>query len=58
MAKGRLLLPDNGVYEGDFKNDLYDGYGKMSYADGGSYAGNFKLGKWQGTCLARSTRSG
>ena len=39
---------DGGVYKGNFKNDLYDGYGELKFPDGRFYKGNFKNGKREG----------
>ena len=35
---------NNSVYEGEFKNDLKDGYGIEKYSDGSIYKGYFKEG--------------
>lgn len=32
-----LIWKDGTMYEGEFKNDLKDGFGKMYWSDGGRY---------------------
>ena len=40
---------DNGItYDGDWRDGVYDGYGKKSYSRGGGYAGMWRTGKRQG----------
>ena len=46
-GKGKLIFPDKSEYEGNFKNNYFDGYGKYkckSYI----YEGNFVEGKMSG----------
>ena len=38
-----------GKYVGNFKNDLYDGWGTLTYRNGSVYVGEFKEGKPHGT---------
>ncbi len=42
------LYADGKKYKGQFKDGLFDGYGKMTYTDGGSYEGDFKAGERHG----------
>ena len=39
---------ENGTYEGELKNDLRDGKGKMTWKDGDVYEGDWKNGKFDG----------
>ena len=39
---------DNGLYEGQLKNDLRHGRGKMTWKDGDKYDGDWKNGKFEG----------
>ena len=39
---------DGTKYEGDFKNDVYDGIGVLTLKDGKKYEGEFKEGKIKG----------
>ncbi len=39
---GRLIFASGIVYEGEFKNDKANGYGKCTYADGSVYLGSWK----------------
>lgn len=36
------------IYEGQFKNDTYHGYGRYIYSNGNYYVGNWQFGKRQG----------
>lgn len=48
LYKGRLLLPDNSIYEGKFEDCLSNGKGKLTYVDGSVYEGKFVRGKRHG----------
>jgi len=39
---------ENGIYEGELKNDLRDGKGTMVWKDGDRYEGDWKNGKFEG----------
>jgi len=48
MSQG-ILHKDNGdEYAGDFKDDLYNGYGMYKYVNGDQYSGDFLMGKREG----------
>lgn len=48
-GQGVLILGrTNEHYEGEFKDDLMDGFGKITYANGDIYLGNFTKGKKNG----------
>jgi len=36
-GEGHLLLSDGTRYDGNFENDLFDGLGVLSFADGARY---------------------
>ena len=36
-GKGVIKYPDGAMYDGEWKDDLRDGYGKYIYADGTSF---------------------
>ena len=36
-GKGKLFFADGTVYEGDFVNDCFHGYGVMTYHNGDKY---------------------
>ena len=38
-GQGALLFADGSKYEGSFKNDKYEGYGKETMKDGSCYEG-------------------
>ncbi len=49
-GRGRLVwstpkLKDKGIYEGEFMNDQFSGYGKIKWPDGSVYEGMFKNDK-------------
>ena len=46
-GKGKLILPDNSFYEGNFKNNEYDGYGEY-HSKFYVYKGNYENGKKNG----------
>jgi hypothetical protein len=35
--RGKLILPDGSSYDGEWKDDLPDGYGKHKMSDGSFY---------------------
>ena len=37
-------MPDGTKYEGDFKNDNFEGKGTLFFSDGGRYEGDWKNG--------------
>ena len=39
------------VYTGNFKDDVYHGFGRYNYFDGSYYEGNWQYGKKQGKGL-------
>ena len=43
FIKGRIYFKD-GIYEGEIKNDSFNGNGKMKYKNGDIYEGNFENG--------------
>jgi hypothetical protein len=43
------IYPDGTVYNGEWKNDLYNGDGSIMYTNGTSYTGGFKESKYHGT---------
>lgn len=48
-GKGKLVFPkDKGSYEGSFKDNLYDGVGRLVIEGEMSYEGNFEAGKKSG----------
>ena len=42
--QGRVIIhfPDGNVFEGNYENNLKNGYGKMTWSNGDVYEGNFK----------------
>jgi hypothetical protein len=46
-GKGKLIVPDQFVYEGNFKDDLFDGYGEYT-SKSYNYYGNYSCGKKHG----------
>ena len=46
-GKGKLILPDQSVYEGNFKNNEFDGYGEFT-SKNYTYNGNYINGKKNG----------
>ena len=46
-GKGKLIVPDQFVYEGNFKDDLFDGYGEYT-SKSYNYYGNYSCGKKNG----------
>ncbi|KAL0213172.1 hypothetical protein RCL1_006798 [Eukaryota sp. TZLM3-RCL] len=45
---GKLSFNSNCVYEGDFKNGVYEGNGSMIWPSGASYSGQWLSGKPHG----------
>ena len=39
-----ILKEHDKIYVGTFKNNLYDGFGKLTFRDGNEYIGNFSKG--------------
>ena len=48
MEKGIYKNANGHFYEGDFKNNYYDGYGIYKFPDGGIYEGEWKKGVYEG----------
>ncbi|GHT94586.1 hypothetical protein FACS1894122_11370 [Alphaproteobacteria bacterium] len=48
-GKGKLILKDGSVYEGDFSRGKLNGKGKMTYANGIVYKGDFVMVELNGT---------
>jgi hypothetical protein len=46
--EGIQLFHDGGLYEGDWKADQANGYGRMRFASGGDYEGEWKEGWMNG----------
>ena len=47
-GKGTFTWPDNRKYEGEFVNDLREGFGVYEWPDGRVYRGSWKQGKMDG----------
>lgn len=47
-GRGRVIMPDNSKYDGDWKYDYYDGEGKYQHANGDLYEGQFHQGLMHG----------
>ena len=47
---GRIFLPNGDLYEGGFKNSIFNGFGKLITNDGEIYEGNFVNGLKSGFC--------
>src|SRR3989338_1678469 len=45
---GKAQLPDSSVYDGNFKNGLFNGKGTLTRRDGARYEGEFKDGLFDG----------
>ena len=45
---GKMFYPDSTVYEGNWKNGLWDGRGTVSFPDGDSYRGDFREHQFSG----------
>lgn len=48
-GKGIMVLPDGGVYTGDFSADKWEGNGMYEYPDGSCYVGEWQQGKKHGS---------
>jgi hypothetical protein len=46
----RVFLPNGDLYEGGFKNSIFNGFGKLVTCDGEKYEGNFLEGEKTGLC--------
>lgn len=42
------MLPNGGTYDGDWKRNLFDGWGKLTSLNGESFEGEFVSGKRHG----------
>ena len=42
------IYPDGSIYEGEWKDDLQNGYGTWTFADGSIYVGEWKNGEYHG----------
>ncbi len=50
QGKGKLIWPCGDIYEGDFKDNMINGEGVYTMAEGqGYYKGQYKEGKKHGT---------
>ena len=45
---GKLVWENGDVYEGEFENGKYNGYGTMKYEDGSIASGNWQKGRKHG----------
>ena len=45
---GRIFFPNGDIYEGEMKNSVPDGKGKISFSNGENYIGDFVLGEMTG----------
>ena len=45
LKLGRIFLPNGDIYEGEIKNSLFNGKGKMIYSNGTIFEGNFINGE-------------
>jgi len=43
-----LTIPNEGCYEGEFKDGLFDGFGTFNYCSGDIYVGYYEKGIRQG----------
>ena len=58
-GKGTLLLADNSRYEGDWKNNMMSGIGKLTYQDGSTaYEGGFLENKIHGHGVMTNQEAG
>ena len=46
----RVFLPNGDLYEGGFKNSIFNGFGKLITNNGEIYEGNFENGEKSGNC--------
>ena len=56
-GKGKFCFHNGNVYEGEFLDGLFDGYGKYVFA-GGTYEGNWKDGRYNGTGVLTYSSTG
>jgi len=47
-GNGKFSDTNGYKYEGNYKNDLYDGYGVLTWANNDCFKGNFVKGKMEG----------
>jgi len=47
-ADGNPILPDGGVYQGEYHNGRFEGQGQLHWQNGSHYQGEFKNGKMHG----------
>ena len=47
-GKGKFTFSDGKCYEGEYKNNLKDGFGTFKWVDGRKYTGLWKEGKQHG----------
>lgn len=47
-GEGRCYFPDKSFYFGQMKQDVMDGYGQYTWANGDVYQGNWKNGRFEG----------
>lgn len=52
-GKGTMTYDAGAIYEGDFVNDLYEGYGKYTWEDLDEYEGEWKAGERNGKGIFR-----
>lgn len=48
-----MVFEDGSFYEGGFLDNMFEGYGLMSYKDGSTYEGSWGLGKKHGKGLLK-----
>jgi len=46
MGEGTFIWPSGEIYKGNFRNDAFHGKGSMTWADGSSYTGSWKMGEY------------
>ena len=51
--KGRFTWTDGSYYEGEIKNNFFEGYGKFRWREGREYIGQWKNGKMEGKGIMR-----
>ena len=47
-GRGKMFYADSTVYEGDWKDGLWDGHGELAFPDGDSYSGEFRQHEFSG----------
>jgi len=45
---GKMTMPDGALYEGQFKDGVFEGKGTLTYDNGVQYSGEFKNGLYDG----------